>query len=153
MKFKNPKGEVIEVSVPAGFVEAKASGHWTYGSPSRGVELCKCSNDFMRFGIGDGIRTHTYCYCADGLHGEARVPSIQEAQSEETMRNLFNELKRLNDLVESQKRGTPEPARGQWWFLSVFGLGWVKIQNVQHLRELQHSGYQIKFIPEGELKW
>ena len=78
MKFKNPKGEVIEVSVPAGFVEAKASGHWTHQDPLSGVVLCNCTNFTERLYLR---LPHTHCYCTDNLHGESRVPSIQEAQS------------------------------------------------------------------------
>jgi len=68
MKFKNPKGEVIEVSVPAGFVEAKASGHWTHQDPLSGVVLCFCTNFTERL---YHRLPHTQCKCTDDLHGAA----------------------------------------------------------------------------------
>ena len=249
MKFKNPEGEVIEVSVPAGFAEMKAEWHWISKKPDGSV---------WRLTYGDcAAFDDIYCYCTDNLHGveptqTAALPPLLpnsvnaelfttpryasiDAVQQATITNQRIELQRLNQLVKSLRNEselqvleiqylqdankmhkasastaqavvtnqrielknlnatfddfkreaaksnrnllevrddlrkeletkdarikklefdaetTPAYPKGQWWYLSKFGLGWCKLSN-EHLdwwrRNLE--GYQIKFIPEGE---
>ena len=87
MKFRNTKGEVIEFLVPAGFVEVKADWHWALLVQNR-----------IPFGA--------WCRCTDDLHGVARVPSIQEAQSEgqrEQLKEAMDAGKYYHDMASASQ--------------------------------------------------
>ena len=77
---------------------------------------------------------HCYeCYCTDDLHG---VIQTKDARIKE---------------LELAAATTPEQLKGQWWFLSQFGYGWLAFAGeISEVQVYQAAGYQVKFVPEGK---